>query len=197
MPYETYTPLFHEICTKVNNAKDKPAKIKVLRQYRTAALEMFFKSALCPEVEWMLPEGDVPFIPNEAPEGTEHTLLSASMNKVHNYVRLNRNKRNLEPVVGNPDLNSMKREMMFIQLLEGLQRFEPTLLHNVARCAKDTWIRNWQRNETLIDLSKIPEDISINIVEEYDSVLTAKRSELFNYFVEKKLTDLIDRLGEY
>ena len=86
---------------------------------------------------------------------------------------------------------------MVVDVLEGLQRYEPTLLHNVARCAKDTWIRNWQRNETLIDLSKIPEDISINIVEEYDSVLTAKRSELFNYFVEKKLTDLIDRLGEY
>ena len=128
MPYETYTPLFHEICTKVNNAKDKPAKIKVLRQYRTAALEMFFKSALCPEVEWMLPEGDVPFIPNDAPEGTEHTLLSASMNKVHNYVRLNRNKLNLEPVVGNPDLNRMKREMMFIQLLEGLHEKEALLL---------------------------------------------------------------------
>ena len=32
MAYETYTPLFHEICTKVNNAKDKGAKIKVLTQ---------------------------------------------------------------------------------------------------------------------------------------------------------------------
>ena len=88
MGYETYTPLFHEICSKVNNAKDKPAKIKVLRHYRTAALEMFFKAALCPEVEWMLPDGDVPFMANEAPEGTEHTLLSQAMSKVHNYVRL-------------------------------------------------------------------------------------------------------------
>ena len=122
MGYETYTPLFHEICTKVNNAKDKGAKIVVLRQYRTKALEMFMKAALCPEIEWMLPAGDVPFIPNEAPEGTEHTLLSQSMNKVHNYVQLNRDKLNLDPVVGNPDLNRMKREMMFIQLLEGLHK---------------------------------------------------------------------------
>jgi len=128
MPYETYTPLFHEICTKVNNAKDKPAKIKVLRQYRTAALEMFFKSALCPEIEWMLPIGDVPFIPNEAPEGTEHTLLASSMSKVHNYVMLKRDKLNMDPVVGNPDLNRMKREMMFIQLLEGLHEKEALLL---------------------------------------------------------------------
>ena len=128
MPYETYTPLFHEICTLVNNAKDKPAKIKVLQKYRTKALEQFMKAALCPEIEWMLPAGDVPFIPNEAPEGTEHTLLSQSMSKVHNYVRLNRNKLNLEPVVGNPDLNRTKREMMFIQLLEGLHKNEALLL---------------------------------------------------------------------
>ena len=89
------------------------------------------------------------------------------------------------------------RKSVVVDVLEGLERFEPTLLHNVARCAKDTWIRNWQRNETLIDLSKIPDEVLINIVEEYDSVLVAKRSELFNYFVENKLTDLIDRLGEY
>ena len=128
MGYETYTPLFHEICTKVNNAKDKGAKIVVLRQYRTKALEMFFKSALCPEIEWMLPDGDVPFIPNEAPEGTEHTLLSQAMAKVHNYVKLNRDKLNMEPVIGNPDLNKVKREMMFIQLLEGLHEKEALLL---------------------------------------------------------------------
>ena len=73
----------------------------------------------------------------------------------------------------------------------------PKMLYTIARCPKDTWIRNWQRNETLIDLSKIPEEISINITQEYDSVLTGKRNELFNYFVENKLTDLIDRLGEY
>ena len=112
----------------MNNAKDKSAKIKVLRKYRTHALEMFMKSALCPEIEWMLPEGDVPFIPNEAPEGTEHTLLSQAMNKVHNYVMLNRDKLKLPPVIGNDNLNRMKREMMFIQLLEGLHKEEALLL---------------------------------------------------------------------
>ena len=72
MAYETYTPLFSEICKKVNNAKDKGAKIKVLREHRTKALEQFMKAALCPEIEWMLPAGDVPFMANDAPEGTDH-----------------------------------------------------------------------------------------------------------------------------
>ena len=128
MAYETYTPLFSEICTKVNNAKDKGAKIKVLREHRTKALEQFMKAALCPEIEWLLPGGDVPFMANDAPEGTEHTLLSQSMAKVHNYVQLNRDKLKMPPVIGNADLNKTKREMMFIQLLEGLHENEALLL---------------------------------------------------------------------
>ena len=128
MGYETYTPLFSEICTKVNNAKDKGAKIKVLREHRTKALEQFMKAALCPEIEWMLPAGDVPFMANDAPEGTDHGLLSQHMSKMHNYVKLNRDKLKMDPVIGNPDLNKTKREMMFIQMLEGLHKSEALLL---------------------------------------------------------------------
>ena len=54
MPERTYEPSFEEICTKVNNAKDKPAKIRVLREYRTESLEMFLKGALDPNVELSL-----------------------------------------------------------------------------------------------------------------------------------------------
>ena len=128
MAYETYTPLFSEICKKVNNAKDKGAKIKVLREHRTKALEQFMKAALCPEIEWMLPAGDVPFMANDAPEGTDHGLLSQHMSKMHNYVQLNRDKLKMDPVIGNPDLNKTKREMMFIQMLEGLHESEAYLL---------------------------------------------------------------------
>jgi hypothetical protein len=125
---ETYTPLYSEICTKVNNAKDKPKKIDVLRKYRTPQLEMFLKAALDPNIEWMVPEGDVPFIPNDAPDGTEHTRLSNEMRNCHNYVKMNRDYLNMPAVIGNPDLNTARREMMFIQLLEGLHQDEANLL---------------------------------------------------------------------
>ena len=125
---ETYTPLYSEICTKVNNAKDKPRKIEVLRKYRTTQFEMFLKASLDPNIEWMLPEGDVPFIPNEAPDGTEHTRLSNEMRAAHNYVKMHRDHLNLPAVIGNPGLNTARREMMFIQLLEGLHHDEANLL---------------------------------------------------------------------
>ena len=125
---ETYAPLFSEICTKVNNAKDKPKKIEVLRKYRSPQLEMFLKAALDPNVEWLLPEGDVPFIPNEAPDGTEHTRLTQQIGICHNFVKMNRDHLNMEPVYGNPAINTARREMMFIQMLEGLHQDEANLL---------------------------------------------------------------------
>ena len=127
---ETYRPLYHEIFTKVNNAKDKPKKLAVLRKYRTASLEMLLKAAFDPQITWMIPEGDVPFMPNEAPEGTEHTILEREVSKFHNYVQ---RETPDGPIVGNPGLNTMKREMMFVQLLEGLSRGEA----DVVCLAKD------------------------------------------------------------
>ena len=122
MSQETFAPLFHEIFAKVNNAKDKPKKVQVLRQYQTEALEGFLMAAFNPEITWLLPEGDVPYIPNEAPDGTEHTRLSSEARKLYHYVQ--REGTPQGSFVGNPDINSAKREMMFIQLLEGLSAGE-------------------------------------------------------------------------
>ena len=128
MPERTYEPSFEEICTKVNNAKDKPAKISVLREYRTESLEMFLKGALDPNVEWLLPEGQVPYIANEAPEGTEHTTLHQEIMTCHNFIKLHLDFINKPAVYGNATLNQPRREMMFIQMLEGLHEAEDDLL---------------------------------------------------------------------
>ena len=128
MPERTYEPSFVEICTKVNNAKDKPAKIKVLREYRTESLEMFLKGALDPNVERLLPEGNVPYIANDAPEGTEHTTLHQEIMTCHNFVKLHLDFINKPAVYGNATLTQPRREMMFIQMLEGLHEAEADLL---------------------------------------------------------------------
>ena len=122
---ETYRPLYHEIFTKINNAKDKRKKMEVLRKYRSSSLEMFLMSAFNPQITWLVPEGDVPYMPNEAPDGTEHTVLEQEVRKLHNYIQ---RETSTGPIVGNPNLNTMKREMMFVQLLEGLSRGEAECL---------------------------------------------------------------------
>ena len=129
MAYETYTPMFSEIAQRVHNAKDKATKIKILNKHRSAALEMFLKSALDPRIVWMLPEGDVPYIENEAPEGEgEQMRLASVMDKMHNYVKMDRSDIGKPEVIGNPGLTQLVRERMFIQMLEGLHKDEAALV---------------------------------------------------------------------
>ena len=106
-------PLIHEILTMVNNAKDKPKKIQVLKKYDSEGLRMVLKSSFDPKIVWRLPKGDVPFKKNDAPEGTQHTRLEQEAKKLFHYIK-----------GGNDRLNQMKCEQMFVQLLEGLQENE-------------------------------------------------------------------------
>ena len=74
--------LMHEVLTKVNNAKDKPKKIAVLKENDTPGLRRIIKGSFDPNITWDLPEGSPPFIANEAPEGTEHSLLENDLSSV-------------------------------------------------------------------------------------------------------------------
>ena len=89
------------------------------------------------------------------------------------------------------------RRVVIENVREALERFEPDKVYQLAKCPKDTWIRNWQRNETLIDLGKIPKDIMSEISKEYNTVEVGSRANLLTYFIENKLTQLIDSIGDF
>ena len=108
--------LFSEILTKVHKAKTKPEKVKILKQEDCSALRQICKWNFDPKIESELPSGTPPFIPNEAPEGTEHMLLRTEGNKLFNFIK------------GAQTHQSTVRERMFIRLLEGLHKDEAELL---------------------------------------------------------------------
>jgi hypothetical protein len=56
---------------------------------------------------------------------------------------------------------------------------------------------NYVRNATLIDLSLIPTDIKEKIINTYNEVKPASRQKLLNYFIEKKLKNLMDVIEEF
>ena len=112
-----YTPLMSEVLDKVAKAKTKAKKIELLQEYNTDALRMVLKSSFDPRIEWELPEGDVPYTPNEAPEGTEHNMLVHEARTLYHYIK-----------GGNPQLTQNRRENMFIQLLEGLHQDEAEII---------------------------------------------------------------------
>ena len=112
--------LISEIFTKINNAKDKPKKIEVLRQYDSPGMRMILKGAFDPKIEWDLPEGTPPYIANEAPAGTEHTFLEVEAKRLYNFAK-----------GGNNTINKIRKETLFIQMLEGLHASEAKVLIDV------------------------------------------------------------------
>ena len=114
-------PLMSEIATKVNNAKDKPRKLKVLKDHDSVALRQVLKGAFDPNIEWLLPKGDVPYRKNEAPIGTDHTLLSQEAKRLYMFTK-----------GGDNTLSNTKRETLFIQILEGLSADEADFLVTVV-----------------------------------------------------------------
>ena len=102
-------PLFSEIATKINNAKDKPRKLKILQEHDSVPLRQVLKGAFHPDIEWLLPPGDVPYEANDAPIGTDHTLLSQEAKRLYLFTK-----------GGDNTISNTKRETLFIQMLEGL-----------------------------------------------------------------------------
>ena len=64
-------------------------------------------------------------------------------------------------------------------------------------CTTEIMLRGYKRNQMLVDLDYIPKDLQSQIVEAYDTATVAKKSELLNYFIEKKLMNLMEVIQEF
>lgn len=58
-------------------------------------------------------------------------------------------------------------------------------------------LRGWKRNQQLIDLSYIPKELQINIVEEYEKQGGKDKSRLMDYFMEKRLRNLLESISDF
>jgi len=109
--------LINEVLQKVSNAKTKAEKKKLLLQYNTNALRALLIANFDDSIVSELPPGDVPYTPNDAPEGTEHTVLEKEYRKLYLFFR-----------GGSTTLKQSRREELFIQMLEGLTEGEAEVL---------------------------------------------------------------------
>ena len=119
MAEQNYTMLFSEILDKVHKAKTKDQKVKILRENNTDALRMLLKAAYDPKIKWVFPAGQVPYTPNDAPAGTEHTVLAMEAKKLWHFIQGADNQT-----------KQHRKENMFFQMLEGLHESEAKLLVN-------------------------------------------------------------------
>ena len=110
-------PFAFEVLDLVSKQKTAAKKAEVLKRYEHPSLKSLFIWNFDETVISMLPEGEVPFRANDAPEGTEHSVLSYEARKLWHYIE-----------GGDPTLSQNKRETMFVQLLESLHPDEADIL---------------------------------------------------------------------
>jgi hypothetical protein len=58
-------------------------------------------------------------------------------------------------------------------------------------------LRGYRRNEQLIDLEFVPQDLKEEILSQYNNAVSGDRSKLFNYFVKFKLKNLMEDIQEF
>ena len=107
-----------EILSQVEKAPAKE-KVAVLQSYDCLAVRVILQYALDPRIEWLLPVGAPPYKPTEFLD--QHGNLHRDIRKIHNFIKGG----------GHPDMHPMKREMLFIQFIEGLDPADAALMCSV------------------------------------------------------------------
>lgn len=110
-------PFMNEILDLIHEQETEEDKIKILKQYETDALKSLLIWNYDDTVVSLLPEGEVPYRPNENPLGTDHSSLRRDYKNLYNFVK-----------GGNDSLSKIRRETIFIQILESLHPLEADIL---------------------------------------------------------------------
>ena len=136
-------PFVFEVLDVVSRQRSKQKKVQALKKYEDISLKMVLIWNFDESVISMLPEGDVPYSRVEEQSAFNDTL-SASVEKLNTvkglsnadeFVRkratsIRKEYQNFYNYLlgGNPTLSSLRRETMFMQMLEGLHPREAEIM---------------------------------------------------------------------
>lgn len=139
-------PFAFEILDLVSRQKSKAKKIAALKKYEHVSLKAIFIWNFDESIVTLLPEGDVPYsgfeeqskydgglsakITNEVRKMHETGSFSLGSSDKNGHTTIRREYKNFYHFLkgGNPGLNAVRRETMFINVLEGLHPLEAEII---------------------------------------------------------------------
>lgn len=104
-----------EILEKTSGMTSRSDRIRMLQENNSVALQTVLRGAFDPTIKWLLPEGKPPYKPNDLVD-QEH-IFYHECRKMYLFVE-----------GGNPDLKQLRREALFVQLLETVSANDAKLL---------------------------------------------------------------------
>jgi hypothetical protein len=107
----------NEILELVSEQKTDAKKVALLKEYECDILKSLFIWNFDESVISLLPPGSVPYKANENPLGTDHSSLRREQRNLYMFVK-----------GGNDALSTIRRETIFIQMLEGLHPKEADIV---------------------------------------------------------------------
>ena len=80
----------------------------------------------------------------------------------------------------------------------GKKKIQSWVEHNIEDVLPNDEVkRNFQRNKKLIDLTEAPQELFSEITKTWKEAKTNPRSKLLNYFIQNRLSDLMDCIGDF
>jgi len=122
--------LISEVLQRVSNAKTKAKKVEILKEYKTEALTKVLLCNFAKSIRFVFPEGKTPYRPLDRPKGLEHQMLITEHRMLEKFI-----VKNINGVMifgcsrqQRPSIQQLKKENLWIQILESLHPEEAELL---------------------------------------------------------------------
>jgi hypothetical protein len=124
--------LISEVLQRVSNAKTKAEKIKILKEYDTMALQKVLLCNFSYDIKFVFPEGKSPWSAPEEdmPIGRDHTWLLSEHRQLDKFCKKAYNGAVYYGDSGtqNPSIPQLRKEQLWVQLLESLHPEEAEVL---------------------------------------------------------------------
>lgn len=105
-----------EILDKTRKEKTVKGKVDILKQNDSVPLRTILKYTYDPSVEFLVPDSEPPYTPSESPEG--HGMLYSEARRLRIFVKGG----------GYDKLNQLRREVLFVEMLESIHANDAQVL---------------------------------------------------------------------
>ena len=122
--------LISEVLQRVSNAKTKAKKVEILHEYKSPALTKILLCNFSKKITFCFPEGETPYRPLDRPKGVEHQVLFTEHRMLEKFIKKTINGVTFYGCSNSPRpmMQQLKKENLWIQILEGLHSEEAELL---------------------------------------------------------------------
>ena len=122
--------LLSEVLQRVSNAKTKAKKVEILQEYKSPALTKLLLCNFADSIRFCFPAGETPYTPTERPKGVDHQYLFSEQRLIDKFIA---KKVNGVVYFGcsnapRPRIQQLKKESLWVQLLESLHPEEAAVL---------------------------------------------------------------------